>query len=493
MTADNLCKLLEQKYNVLCFVDLADITNSPSSVYKLLEQHYKSAYDNNERLVLYTSQIIPQELLIHLVQATNLIDITNCFILICSSTDVQEQIAQAIQTHSFDKTVIQSLTVNLQPTKTLGNNFILPESVCPIPWMHLEINQDGVYHACCISEKILGSTKTKTLSEAFNSDELQALRSDFLKGEKPSSCQVCWKNEGNGLVSNRMNHKKLLQKEFVLRYLDTPTLSSMDIKPGNTCNFKCRICDEKNSSLYAQELSKIKNIKITAANDWFNDNFINQIKAELPSLTNIDTYGGEPFLIKGIREILQNAIDTGHAGKIRLHYNSNGSVYPEHLIPLWPKFKHIDIQFSIDAVGARFELERGGNWKQVESNILSLKNLNLPNCQISIMPAIGAMNIFYIDEVIEWAEKHGFPVNPLFVYRPAGLGLTALTKESKKQLAKKFKDHSWPTMKSLLTLIQKLPDSDGKEFQTLTKHFDQIRNELFADSHPEIAKLQGMM
>ena len=101
----------------------------------------------------------------------------------------------------------------------------------------------------------------------------------------------------------------------------------------------------------------------------------NQINHLLPSITNIDMYGGEPFLIKRFSEILKSAVDRDLAKHIRLHYNSNGSVWPSELINYWPNFKLVDINFSIDAIGDQFNLQRGGSWNDVESNILKIKNL----------------------------------------------------------------------------------------------------------------------
>lgn len=493
MNLTDLSTVLTKKYNVICLVDLADITQSPSLAYKLFQQNYKSAYESNDRLVLYTSQPIPDELLTHLVRAANLIDITNCFILICSPNNIQEQILSVVLQHSSDQTSLESLVIDVDATKPLDKNFVLPATVCPIPWMHIELGHGGVYRPCCVSQQTLGTTKTKTILETFAGADLESLRSRMIAGEKPAGCNKCWKAESNGLVSNRIYHKNLLQKKFVLNYLDNPKLTSLDLKPGNTCNFKCRICDPTNSSLHAQERAKTKTIKIAPLDNWFNDSVIKQIKDITPTLTNIDIYGGEPFLIKDVNQVLQHAIDTGYAKNIRLHYNSNGSIYPKNLIPLWTHFNHIDIQFSIDAIGARFELERGGNWAEVESNILQIKSLGLPNCQINIMPAIGAMNIFYIDEVVDWATKHDLPVNPLFVHYPPGLALTALTNQAKQQLKSKFQGHSWPVMQSLLKTVESLPNSTGTEFCHITQHYDRLRNESFSDTHQEIARWQGLV
>jgi MoaA/NifB/PqqE/SkfB family radical SAM enzyme len=229
-----------------------------------------------------------------------------------------------------------------------------------------------------------------------------------------------------------------LKKDFLLKYLDQPQLATMDIKFNNTCNFKCRICSSVSSSLFAVEEHKFRGIPLITQDNWSESaEFISQMISHLPNIHNIDMYGGEPFLVKKFKEVLKLAVDHGHAGNIRLHYNSNGSVWPEHFLPYWPNFRQVDIHFSIDAIGKQFELERGGNWSEVESNILRLKDLGLPNLSISLMPTIGAMNVYYIDQVYDWATKHGFQ---LFVSHARGLGLELgdLTREAKDLIIEKI-------------------------------------------------------
>jgi len=184
-------------------------------------------------------------------------------------------------------------------------------------------------------------------------------------------------------------------------------------------------------------------------------------------------------------------VDQGHAGNIRLHYNSNGSIYPEKFIKQWKSFKHVDIHFSIDNVGKRFELERGGSWAQVDSNIRKLLSLQLPNVKISIMPAISIMNVFYIDELLDWASELDLPVNPLYISAPIGFALQNLTTEAKTLIINKFKNCQWSEIKNILSYITTLPGSDGKEFIKLCNQFDHLRNENFADSHPEVANAMG--
>lgn len=487
MTIDELRLLLSKQYTIKCFVDLEQMSTAPSAIYQQFESCYQSVFDNQDRLIFYTTDIISDKLLQHLYQAADLADISNYFVLICSPHNIRDQLLGIAKQDSF-----QSFQVSFDSTKKLQDNFYVPDTMCPMPWMHLEVSTVGQVRPCCVYFTEVGNVKDASLNDTFYNSKMSDLRDAFLSGKRPSGCQHCWRLESKGLSSNRTWHMSLLKKQLLTVNLENPTIRSLDIKPGNTCNFKCRICNPVSSSLFAQESNKIQNIAVKTYN-WAEENsaIMNEISDLLPNLTNIDMYGGEPFLIKPLLRLVKQAVDLRYSKNIRLHYNSNGSVYPEKFIDYWKKFKHVDIHFSIDNIGDRFELERGGSWNQVDSNINQLINLKLPNIKISIMPAISIMNIFYIDELLQWADRLSLPVNPLYVTDPIGFDLRNLTEDAKVLIINKFQNHQWPEMKNILNHIKSAPGSNGQEFIKLCKHFDHLRNQNFANSHPEVAEAMG--
>ena len=489
-TISQLEKTLQNQYNLKCFIDLAELTTSPTRAYQHFDSCYQEVFDHSDRLVFYTTKIISDSLLTHLYQAAKLIDVSNYFVLICSPHDINQQLTDLATLNNTDP--FQTLQVMLESTKGLQNNFIVSETLCPMPWRHVEISSLGEIRPCCVYVDSVDHVKNNSLTDAFNNDKFHTLRQQLLNGKKPSGCSKCWDTERKGLISNRHYHMSLLKKELLTADLDNPKIQSIDIKPGNTCNFKCRICNPLSSSLYAQEIKSTSPIPIESFN-WAESNskIIDEIVQLLPTLQNIDMYGGEPFLIKPLLHVVKKSVTQGHANHIRLHYNSNGSIYPETLVEYWKEFKHVDIQFSIDNIGKRFELERGGSWQQVDTNIKRLVGLNLPNVAISIMPAISIMNIFYIDEVLQWADQMGLAVNPLYVAAPLGFDLKNLTGAAKKLIFEKFQHHPWPEMKNILAYVASIPDSDGHAFLDLCKHFDALRNQNFAKSHSEIANAMG--
>lgn len=493
MNTVQLTTELNRKYSIKGATDLAELTSSPGSAYQFFYSLYQSEFDIIDRIIIYTSENIPTELLQHLYQAANFVDISNWFILICSPNDISQQLLDASKEYSSDPVAFQHFKIPLDQTATLLDQYHLPDTMCAIPWSHLEIRNDGSITPCCMSNSVtIGNITSTTLDTAFHSDYMNSLRKQFLAGHKPLECNNCWKNESRGLSSIRTHNINRLKKQFLLERLQDPVITSIDIKFNNVCNFKCRICGPVSSSLIASEHKKFLNIPIAPQTNWSeSSSFIHQLSDKLPHLENIDMFGGEPFLIKKFANVLRTAVEQGHAKNIRLHYNSNGSVWPAEFINYWPHFREVDIHFSIDAIGSRFELQRGGSWQSVEDNILRIKNLNLPNLTISLMPTINIMSVYYLDEVYDWAVKHNFKLFASNLTNPPEFKLTNLTKQAQDLIVNKFHDHPWNEMQNVVKLIKSTPPSTGELFVKKINWVDSIRQENFSNSHPEIAKAMG--
>jgi MoaA/NifB/PqqE/SkfB family radical SAM enzyme len=485
---------LSKKYLIKCFIDLADLTATPTQAYKILQQYYQPKFLANDRLVFYTEHAVSDQLIQYMYRAATLIDVSNFFLLFCSPFDISDRMHTLALENLGDNVPFQSVQENVKNTKPLMDNFKMPDTLCPMPWTHTQIAQDGQVRPCCIYQDAVGSVLDNSLHDIFHNQDYAHLRQRLLSGEKVSGCDRCWSLEDHGMISNRVRHMRLLKKDLLTKYIDYPKITSLDISPGNTCNFKCRICNPTSSSLFAQEAQSFTEVQPVRFFNWAQSDTktMKEISSLLPSLTNIDMYGGEPFLIKSLHNLVSQAAEQGHAKHIRLHYNSNGSIYPDHLIDHWKQFDHVDIHFSIDNVGLRFDLERGGSWKQVQSNIRKLVDLSLPNLKISIMPTVSIMNILYLDEVLEWANELGLPVNLNYLDSPKEFSIKNLTANAKQLIFEKFQKHPWIEMSGILNLVQSSPDCDGTGFVTLTRHFDLIRGQNFSDTHAEIAHAMGM-
>ena len=81
------------------------------------------------------------------------------------------------------------------------------------------------------------------MSDAQNSEYMNRLRKSFIAGEKPKGCQACWKEEQSGKTSKRQNAwiKMPIIGEVAIKK-NTVAPHFIDMKLGNICNLKCRIC-----------------------------------------------------------------------------------------------------------------------------------------------------------------------------------------------------------------------------------------------------------
>jgi MoaA/NifB/PqqE/SkfB family radical SAM enzyme len=123
----------------------------------------------------------------------------------------------------------------------------------------------------------------------------------------------------------------------------------------------------------------------------------------------IEFTGGEPFMIEQHFAMLQGIVDRGIAHQVEIHYNTNGTQYPEQAEHIWKHFKTVEIAFSIDDVGERFEYQRSNaEWNLVCENIDRFRDLKeiYSNIQLQVCTTVNVFNVRYLGEVAEWLERN---------------------------------------------------------------------------------------
>lgn len=501
MQAEILRKQLELEHALVCFEDIADLNITHSRIFKLLHQYHKPCYENNERLVFYCGQRPSKKFLEHLQRAAAAVDISNFFLLICCPDDISDDLSAANQKYGYDSTVIGNLVVPVLGRPLRQDNFYPWETMCVFPLMHLDGDNSGKFYPCCKwpGSQPLGQVATHTLQQVFDSPAMQQLRQDLAQGIRHSNCQQCWTVEDSGGMSMRKINLEQWSKKIDLDWGDQdPVLRSVTIKPGNACNFKCRICTPHSSSLRGVEImqhsqdpqEKIRAQQLIKANNhWFETNgleFLSQLK-DFPELINIDLYGGEPFVVKQIKTLLQDLVANDMAQNIRLHFNTNGSVYPNDLIELFENFREVDILLSIDNVGARFEVERGGVWEEVLTNLKKFASLQGQKMKFSFYVTVNIQNVLYLEDVYQLADQLGFAVilNYIEEFTPQW-DIDNMTDHAKQLVIDKYKKHSNPDLKSIANRLQHSARSDGKKFIEHTDQLDRWRDQKFYNTHSEI-------
>ena len=309
------------------------------------------------------------------------------------------------------------------------------DKFCVLPWISLEASPIGTVRPCCLADDELlddAGQKFSLLDANFgdiqNSNAMRSLREQFLAGQKPQTCRKCWNEERAGRDSKRMHTLSRLKHTVTNTEwtADAKALMFLDLKLGNICNLKCRICGSWSSSQFASEEINFMPrdeqkasfpYQMLRAGAWpkENDSFWNQIDSHLSDIRYIEFTGGEPFMIEQHFDMLQGMIDRGIAHQVEIHYNTNGTQWPERGPEIWRHFKTVEIAFSIDDLGSRFEYQRSNAvWSEVVFNIDRFRRLreDYPNIQLQCCSTVNVFNVRYIDQLAHWIAQQDFD----FVY-----------------------------------------------------------------------------
>jgi MoaA/NifB/PqqE/SkfB family radical SAM enzyme len=501
MTPAELKDQLSKQYDLVCFEDFACLTKSTEQLYAILKKYHLSEYRPTQRLVFYTQYRPSLDQLYAFQMALALIDISNYFVMLCSPYNLHNDLVNANNKHGYDQTAICNELINVEPTDILNSTLVSLDSLCPLPWMHLEIERTGSITPCCFSSLQLGNLKDSQAQDLFYGKEMQNLRSEMLQGKKPQSCEFCWQKESYKQISHRQRCLSMYQTELLSNWISTPTLRSLDLKLGNTCNFKCKICDLPASSLRISEELKFatdpeqkqKIQLIVNESQWYEyiENFLHRLDSAWSDLLNLDITGGEPFLLKNLPGTLDHIINLGHANHIRLHFHTNGSVFPENLITKLSQFQLNDIAISIDNIENKFESERGGSWQDIVSNTQKFLSLDREKFRIYVYCTVNIQNILDLDEIFQWGESNNIDIVLNILENPSYFSIDNLTPEGRQLVMLKYQNSARPELKALATQVQHSTGSDGTSFVAAVKQFDQRRQQNFVLSHQAIAIAMG--
>ena len=492
----------------------------------------KKEYAPNERIVVSLPNL---SLLNDLQNIVNNLNISNFFVMVVSDDiDILEKINKVTSDLSYDPMPFTAVIVNgteyeivqqkqiKKDRSTLESrieNLNLPnKTFCVLPWVALEIQPNGNHAVCCLAEETIKDASGRTLSvvsdtldDVLNAESMKQLRKDFLQGKRSPTCAKCWREEDSGRVSKRLNTLDRLKHLGIANQNWTDErkeLMMFDLKIGNICNLKCRICGSYSSSQIATEELPKQDKKNSFAytmiekGRWPREqqHFWERLIELSNDIRYLEFTGGEPFLIQEHFNFLQQLVDLGIAGQVEIHYNTNGTQYPEHALDIWRHFKLVEIAFSIDDVGPRFEYQRkNAKWHEVTENINKFKQLKheLGNIHLQVCSTVNVFNVFYLEELSHWIDEQAFDTvywNILHTEEEVSVRTLPATAKDKAEerlsLANVSSDHK-KEFNMIINFMKNGNSSDGSRLRSKIQHKDQLRNESLWDHHPELAEAIG--
>lgn len=388
---------------------------------------------------------------------------------------------------------------------------------CVLPWISLETSPIGSVRPCCLAEEeILDDQGQKfdlnsaQFGDIQNSQYMKDLRQQFLLGQQPDTCKKCWREEDAGRTSKRMhtlNRLKHMIPDMDYSQQAAP-LMFLDLKLGNICNLKCRICGSWSSSTFAtEELANLHPLESRKNNHHYvmlkkgawpreNPTFWSEIDQVVDHIRYIEFTGGEPFMIQEHFDLLQRLVDRGLAHLIEIHYNTNGTHFPEHAEQIWQHFKFVEIAFSIDDVASRFEYQRtNAVWTEVVNNIERFRQMRqrLANLRLQVCATVNVFNVWYLETLAAWIDTQQFD----FVYwnmlhEAQYFSIATLPDSAKQAIAQKlqhgaFSQRHVKEIPRIIEFMHNGSSTDGSELRGKIRELDQRRNQDLNQTLPELA------
>lgn len=388
---------------------------------------------------------------------------------------------------------------------------------CIVPWTQMEIGPTGYVRPCAeynhdfVDEqgnKLDVNNPNTDVAKLWNNQEYKKLRQQFLDGEKPDGCSKCWKQEEQGITSRRQREMEIHQKHFDrFNSVDAPSPVLLDIKLGSLCNLKCRICNSEYShnwiddelELFGQTLNK------NVGKDWvLDEGNWTALKSIAENLEVIYLSGGEPFLIEKHFELFDYLIGQGLAKNIWLKIHTNGSIkLNDRIINLLREFKSVQLMYSYDDIGARYEYQRPpARWSRMEANFLDAMSYDFIDLRITY--TISILNALSGQDMEQWCNSIGFPLEHIFVNflrYPIYYDLSMLSHEQKSYILERLSDCylDQEVAKYLRTQHQDVVANPGwkiktrKDLDNLRKYvilsLDKKSKTTLEQVNPEIARL----
>ena len=275
---------------------------------------------------------------------------------------------------------------------------------CKAAFNDIYVDKNGDVLPCCYIQRN-NQSKIGDIDDLndwfFNDKGIQSLRNNLSTGIKDKRCEHCWKTEEKG--------------QWTLRSAtpfnsNTPAAKLLHITGGKLCNMACRMCSPDLSSMIHAENRPWQREDSNDPYNWIDDpekakKLINMIN--LQDLNGIQIQGGEPQLMKGYVDILEQITDDKKR-KIDIQVTTNASVFNERFWKQIVKFNAVTAGISIDAPGKRFGVIRyNGVWDTVERNCNTILNYLWQNHK-SVPPSINLNIVLQLSNIDQCNEMVAF-------------------------------------------------------------------------------------
>lgn len=399
----------------------------------------------------------------------------------------------------------------------------MTDSYCVLPWVNITVDPNGAIKPCCISHDYIkkeDGTKFNlgydSIDDIYNSKEYVELRQKMLDNEYISGCDVCYHNEKTGRQSRRLINNEQYKDIVPTSSKSNLIIKFFDLRFGNLCNLKCRMCSPANSNQIAKEIIEINNeeyskfypvFDIDTDEWWETDTFDENIKSQVDNIDTIYMTGGEPTVIEKNFAIMGELIELDKSKDITLIINTNLTNTNKRFYQYLPNFKSVILQLSIDGYeGVQEYLRYPSRFSQIDESIHKL--IEMENVKLWATPVIQIGNLNkivdlfkYFEDINTKANKALIDIRPIILQDPQHLNIDYLPKDFKLKAYAKI--HMWmlecrfqsQIFKDTINALKARCQEESKDINMLKEYvkfnnlLDNHRGQTLADCNEELHTL----
>ena len=417
----------------------------------------------------------------------------------------------------------------------------LSKTFCPLPWNGISAKNNGDLRLCCNTDynsrdqsvlrkkngDIFNSGKDDW-NEARNSQLLKDVRKAMLNEQWHPECIRCKTEESHGLKTLRTQelNRWSLTAEKVKPFTDKEgrididhlPIEYIDIRYGNFCNLKCRMCAPTDSHKWYDDFVKLtgqnyfkdgeEKVSLqsngnggwrTEKYNWYKGNniFYGNLYRYAPKAKLLYVLGGEPLIIDQHKRDLKKICELGDTSKIELRYSSNLTYVEDDLISIWRNFKKITVYASIDGIEDVFNYQRTpAKWEVVYKNLKKLDKIE--NLRGYLFYTITVFNVFHFPEFYRWwTTSHLYKFRPVNnqCHTPLFYSIKILPSYIKEQINDKYNsfDLGLDYKERSSAVLNYMNSEDNShmlgKFIKVTKRLDEIRNQSILSIVPQYKEL----
>ena len=274
-----------------------------------------------------------------------------------------------------------------------------------MPFVHGFVTPNIVSPCCAYTDKI----KLNSKQLYWTSEQLKNIQKNMLDNVRDKGCKICWQKEDRGFSSLRQHSNEIYAEELedIKQGKIPENPIYLDLRLGNLCNLKCRMCISEWSSQIAGEILDNPN------EDWvdtptqkvigLDDDTWETIEKWIPYVKRVFMTGGEPTIIKRNLDYIDKIIESNYAKEVELIFTTNATNINQKFIEKSKQFKAVSFNVSIDAVGELANYIRNpSDWKTIESN---MQKLYAAGMGVSFNTTIQWLNMTRLNEIFYYLKN----------------------------------------------------------------------------------------